>query len=121
MNESDMSPIADAILAFDGPAPRVVADLRSVSFEVEHVREDVEDRYSDADLDEAYQLVMSNQITGDDFKRLVGRCEYAAQTLFFDDLVVFLFPSDRYDAVFASFDYDDSFPVNGPVSAVTEA
>jgi len=116
-----MSPIADAILAFDGPTPRVVADLRGVSFEVEHVREDLEDSYSDADLDEAYQLVMSNQITGDDFKRLVGRSRYAAQTLFFDDLAVFIFPSDRYDAVFASFDYDESFPVNGLVSAVTEA
>ena len=116
-----MSPIAEAILAFDGPTPRVVADLRSVSFEIEHVREDVTDRYSDADLDEAYQLVMSNQITGDDFKRLVGRSEYRAQTLFFDDLAVFLFPSDRYDAVFASFDYDESFPVSELVSAVTDA
>ena len=116
-----MSPIADTILAFDGATPRVVADLQSVSFEVKYVRADVEDRYSDADLDEAYQLVMSNQITGDDFKRLVGRSQYAAQTLFFDDLVVFLFPSDRYDAVFASFDYDESFPVNALVSAVTEA
>ena len=116
-----MSTIADAILAFDGPEPRVVADLRSVSFELEHVREDLEGQYSDVDLDEAYQLVMSNQITGDDFKHLVGRSEYRAQTLFFDDLAVFLFPSDRYDAVFASFDYDESFPVNGLVSAVTEA
>jgi hypothetical protein len=116
-----MSTIADAILAFDGPEPRVVADLESVSFEIAYVRDDVEGRYSDADLDEAYQLVMSNQITGDDFKNLVGRSEYQAQTLFFDDLVVFLFPSDRYDAVFASFDYDGGFPVTELVSAVDEA
>ncbi|PHQ37921.1 hypothetical protein DJ69_14495 [Halorubrum persicum] len=116
-----MSLIGEAILEFDGPTPRIVADLRSVSFEVEHVRENVKDRYSDADLDEAYQLVMSNQITGDDFKELVGRSQYRAQTLFFDDLAVFLFPSDRYDAVFASFDYDDDFPVSALVSAVSDA
>ena len=116
-----MSTISEAIVAFDGPRPRVVADLRSVAFEIEHVREDVEDRYSNADLEEAYQLVMSNQITGDEFKHLVGRTQYRAQTLFFDDLVVFLFPSDRYDAVFASFDYDEAFPVNELVSAVAEA
>ena len=116
-----MSTISEAIVAFDGPTPRVVADLRSVAFEIEHVRDDVEDRYSNADLEEAYQLVMSNQITGDEFKHLVGRTQYRAQTLFFDDLVVFLFPSDRYDAVFASFDYDEAFPVNELVSAVAEA
>lgn len=116
-----MSTIADAILAFDGPVPRVVADLRSVEFEIEHVREDLEGQYSDADLEEAYQLVMSNQITGDEFRHLIGQTQYRAQTLFFDDLAVFLFPSDRYDAVFASFDYDRSFPVNGLVSAVSEA
>ncbi|MFD1569009.1 hypothetical protein [Halorubrum laminariae] len=116
-----MSTIAEAILDFDGPTPRVVADLRSVSFEIEYVRDDVEDRYSDGDLEEAYQLVMSNQVTGDDFKRLVGRNRYQAQTLFFDDLVVFLFPSDRYDAVFASYDYGEEFPVNDLVSAVSEA
>lgn len=115
-----MSAIADAILAFDGPTPRVVADLRSVEFEVEHVREDVTDRYSDADLEEAYQLVMSNQVTGDDFKRLVGQTRYRAQTLFFDDIVVFLFPSDRYDAVFASFDYEEGFSVSELVDAVAD-
>ncbi|ELZ61560.1 MULTISPECIES: hypothetical protein [Halorubrum] len=77
-----MSTISEAILAFDGPTPRVVADLRSVSFDVEHVREDLEDVYSDRDLDEAYQLVMSNQITGDDFRELIGESRYDAQTLF---------------------------------------
>ncbi|GAA0533625.1 hypothetical protein ABNG02_09365 [Halorubrum ejinorense] len=116
-----MSTISEAIVAFDGATPRVVADLRSVAFEIEHVRDDVEDRYSNADLEKAYQLVMSNQITGDEFKNLVGRTQYRAQTLFFDDLVVFLFPSDRYDAVFASFDYDEAFPVTELVSAVSEA
>ncbi|CDK38786.1 hypothetical protein [Halorubrum sp. AJ67] len=116
-----MSPISEAVLAFDGPTPRVVADLRSVSFEVEHVREDVEGVYSDRDLDEAYQLVMSNQITGDDFKELIGESRYNAQTLFFDDVIVFLFPADRYDAIFASFDYDGAFPVNELVDAVAEA
>lgn len=115
-----MSSISEAILAFDGPTPRVVADLRSVSFDVEHVREDVEDVYSDRDLDEAYQLVMSNQITGDDFRELIGESRYDAQTLFFDDVLVFLFPADRYDAVFASFDYDGAFPVNELIDAVVE-
>jgi len=115
-----MPTIAEAVIDFDGPTPRVVADLQSVSFDIEYVRGDVADIYSDRDLEEAYQLVMSNQITGNDFKRLIGESRYNAQTLFFDDVIVFLFPSDRYDAVFASFDYDGAFPVNDLVSTVAE-
>ncbi|PSQ57033.1 hypothetical protein BRD22_03375 [Halobacteriales archaeon SW_8_68_21] len=116
-----MSPISETVLTFDGPTPRVVADLRSVSFGVEHVREGLKDIYSDRDLDEAYQLVMSNQITGSDFRELIGESRYDAQTLFFDDVLVFLFLSDRYDAVFASFDYDGAFPVNELIDAVVGA
>ncbi|QAU11820.1 hypothetical protein EKH57_03090 [Halorubrum sp. BOL3-1] len=115
-----MSTISEAMVDFDGPMPRVVADLRSVSFDVEFVRDDIEGQYSESDLDEAYQLVMSNQITGDDFRELIGENRYHAQTLFFDDVLVFLFPSDRYDAVFASFDYDDDFPVSELVDRVVE-
>ncbi|WP_281193505.1 hypothetical protein [Halorubrum sp. F4] len=115
-----MSTIAETILDFDGPTPRVVADLRNINFEIEHVRDDLEEVYSDKDLEQAYQLIMSNQVTGDDFKKLVGRSRYNAQTLFFEDIVVFLFSSDRYEAVFASFDYDGDFPVNELVARVSE-
>ena len=114
-----MSPLAEAILEFDGPRPRVVADLRNVAFEIEHVRDDVSELYSDADLEEAYQLIMSNQITGDDFRDLIGESNYTAQTLFFDDVIVFLFPSDRYEATFASFDYDGDFRVNELIDSVS--
>ena len=112
---------SDAVLTFDGSTPRVVADPRSVSFGVAYVREDVEAGCSNRDLDEAYQLVMSNRVTGETFKRLIGESRYDARTLFFDDTVVFLFVSDRYEAVFASSDYDGAFTVNELVDAVAEA
>lgn len=103
-----------------GENPRLVARLGSVDYSVQYVRDDVEDRYSDRDLDEAYQLIMANQITGDDFRDLIGRGKYDAQTLFFDDIIVFLFPSERYEAVFASVDYASDFPVTELVERVSD-
>ncbi|EMA34270.1 hypothetical protein [Haloarcula japonica] len=115
-----MSNIADIIRDFGESRPRVVADLHSTTFEIKYVREDVAGRYSDRDFDEAYKLIMANTVTGDEFKSLIGEGQFNAQTLFFDDIVVFFFPSQRYEGVFASFDYDGSFPVNELVKQVSE-
>ncbi|AUG48636.1 hypothetical protein BVU17_14295 [Haloarcula taiwanensis] len=115
-----MSEIADTIHDFGESTPRVVADLHSTTFEIEYIRDDVAGRYSDRDLDKAYKLIMAHTVTGDDFKSLIGEGRFNAQTLFFEDIIVFFFPSKRYEGVFASFDYDDSFPVNDLVRAVSE-
>lgn len=115
-----MSQIADAIQDFEDATPRVVADLDSLDFEIRYMRDDVESQYSNADLDEAYQLIMATQISSDDFKRLVGETEYEAQSLIFDSIVVFIFPSDRYQAVFASFDYSEEFPVAQLVQRISD-
>ncbi|MDS0221978.1 hypothetical protein NDI54_11535 [Haloarcula sp. S1AR25-5A] len=115
-----MSKVADAILNFEDTTPRVVADLGNVDFEVRHIRDDLKERYSDTDLDKAYKLIMANQVTGDDFKQLIGEAQYKAQSLIFDSIIVFVFPSDRYRAVFASFDYREDFPVVQLVQQVTE-
>ncbi|MDS0298130.1 hypothetical protein NDI76_05200 [Halogeometricum sp. S1BR25-6] len=115
-----MSKIADAVWNFEGFTPRVVADLRSVDWQIEYIRDDVERIYSDEDLDDAYKLIMANHVSGDDFKTLIGKRRFDAQTLFFEDVVVFFFPSDRYEGVFASFDYDGEFPVNELVRRVSE-
>ncbi|MXR51810.1 hypothetical protein GRX03_09355 [Halovenus sp. WSH3] len=114
-----MSKTSDAIQHFDGVTPRVVANLSNTSFDIEYVRDDVEGEYSDDEFDEAYQLIMANHVTGEDFKELIGEGEFNAQTLFFDDIIAFFFPSDRYEGIFASFDYDESFPVSEFVEYVS--
>jgi|GEM_PF-1895176 len=114
-----MSKIADAIQSFEGHTPRAIADLRSTTWELEFVRDDVKGRYSDDDLDEAYRLVMANHVTGDDFKSLIGESQFNAQTLFFDDIIAFFFPSKRYEGVFVSFDYEDGFPADEFVTHVS--
>jgi hypothetical protein len=115
-----MSKTAEAIQEFEGTTPRVVADLESVGFEIKHMREDVKGQYSHTDLDEAYKLIMANQVSADDFKQLIGEAQYRAQSLFFESVIVFVFPSERYQGVFASFDYKENFPVSQLVQHVAE-
>lgn len=120
-NEIDgMSKVSEAILNFEGYTPRVVADLQSLDFEIKHMRDDVEPLYTDVELDEAYKLVIGNLVTNDEFKSLIGEQECKAQTLFFNEVIVCIFPSERYQAVFASFDYDEEFPVNQLIQQVSE-
>lgn len=116
-----MSKKVEAILNFEGATPRVVGDLQNLDFDIEYMRDDVDSLYTNGDLDEAYRIIMGNLASGDEFKSLVGKPGFKAQTWFFDELLVCIFPSERYQAVFASFDYDEDFPVNQLVKRVSDA
>jgi hypothetical protein len=116
-----MSPIAESILDVKGVNPRIVADLGQIEFTIRHVRDDVADHYSEADLEEAYRLIMANQISGSRFRQIVDQAQYTAQSLFFDDLIVLLFPSERHQAVFASFDYREDFPIFQIIEQATDS
>ncbi|QZP37755.1 hypothetical protein [Halobaculum magnesiiphilum] len=115
-----MSTVSEAIQDFEGATPRVIADLESLDFEIRYMRDDVEDLYTDVELDEAYKLLMGQLVGSDDFKSLIGEQECRLQTLFYENVVVFIFPSDRYEAVLATFDYDGDFPVNQLLQQVSE-
>jgi len=115
-----MSRAIDSIRNVEGADARVIARLGAVDFTIEYIREDVAQQYSEDDLDEAYQTIMGNQIATDDFKDLIGE-SFEAQTLFFEGVVVLLLPSSRYQAVFASFDRHDEFPVTDLVDAATRS
>jgi len=113
-----MSQVVDTLRGVDGATARVIAHLDALDFTIEYIREDLESEYSDQDLEEAYQLLMANQVTGDDFRDLIGE-EFQAQTLFFENVVALVVPSARYEAVFASFDRREPFPVIDLVEAAT--
>ncbi len=113
-----MSGIADRLRAVDGTDARVIAHLDALDFTIEYVRDDLRSVYSDTDLERAYRLIVASQVSGDDFKDLIGQA-FEAQTLFFEDVVVLVFPSARYEAVFASFDRHESFPVIDLVDTAT--
>lgn len=113
-----MSRIVDRLREVDHADARVIAHLDSLNFTVDYIREDLESQYSDQDLDEAYRLIMQNQVSSDDFKDIIGK-EFEAQTLFFEDIVVFVYPSSRYEAIFASFDYHEAIPITELVEVIS--
>jgi len=115
-----MAQIVDAVHDLDGAPTRVVAELGPVDFSIEYARDDVESQYSADDLEEAYRLMMAKQVAGEDFEDLIGQ-EFEAQILFFDDVVVLIKPSERYEAVFASFDWHEDFPANELAAVTTDA
>lgn len=111
-----MSELVETLRGVDGADARVIASLDSLDFTIEYIREDLESRYSDRDLESAYRLIMANQATGDDFKDLIDE-GFEAQTLFFESVVVLVLPAARYEAVFASFDREDPFPITDLIDA----
>lgn len=114
-----MAQIVDAVRNLEGAPTRVVAELGPVNFSIEYARDDVESQYSDDDLEEAYRLMMAKQVAGEDFEELIGR-EFEAQILFFEDIVILVKPSERYEAVFASFDRHDDFPATELAAITTD-
>lgn len=111
-----MSDLVETLRGVDGAEARVIASLGSLDFTIEYIRAELESRYSDRDLESAYRLIIANQVTGDEFRELIGE-EFEAQTLFFEDVVVLVLPSARYEAVFASFDREDPFPITDLIDA----
>jgi hypothetical protein len=112
-----VSALVETLRGVDGAEARVIAHLDSLDFTLEYVRDDLEARYSDRDLESAYRLIMAHQVAGDDFKELIGE-ELEAQTLFFENIVVLVLPSARYEAIFASFDRTEPFPVTDLIDAM---
>lgn len=114
-----MSGVAETIREVDRADARVIAHLESFDFTLDYIRDDIASEYSDRDLDEAYHLIMGHLVAGDNFKNLIGEAACHAQALFFDEVVVLVLPSERYEAVFASFDRHDAFPTNEVIEAAT--
>jgi len=116
-----MTTLVGALRGVEGASLRTVAALESLDYEMRFVRDDLADAYDQEDLDRAYQSMMANQVSTDDFSRAIETGDIEAQLYFFEKVVVFLFPSSRYDGVFCSFDRTDPFPVQQVIDAAEDA
>ena len=116
-----MTTLVGALRGVEGTSLRTVAALESLDYEMRFVRDDLADAYDQEDLDRAYQSMMANQVSTDDFSRAIETGDIEAQLYFFEKVVVFLFPSSRYDGVFCSFDRTDPFPVQQVIDAAEDA
>lgn len=105
-----METIVEAFEEVDGDL-RVVASLRATSWEIEYVDDELEGVYTESDFETAYQSVMANQISTDDFSNVGPLGEVIGQLYFLEEVIVFQFPSSRYEGVFVSFTQADQFPI----------
>lgn len=105
-----MSDLVEAFRRVDADL-RILATLRPTSWEVEWTRADLAGAYDESDLEDAYRSLMAAQVSVDDFGKVGSFGAFLAQQYFFEEIVVFQFPSSRYEAVFASYDREDPFPV----------
>ena len=104
----------------DGVSLRVGATLGLSECGFEYVREDIEELYTEEAWNKAYQSLVGNQVTADEFGKVgdFGRLEY--QTFVFEKVLIVLVPASRYEAVFLSFDRTDEFPTEDVVAAAEE-
>lgn len=105
-----MTDLVDTFHDVEGATPRVVATLSGIDYEIEYVQPELADAYGGEQLDRAYQAMMANQVASQDFSQVGSFGDLESQLFVFENVVVFLFPSSRYEGVFVSFDHGQPFP-----------
>lgn len=116
-----MGTLVGALQGVETASLRTVATLESLDYEMRFIRDDLEDELDRENLDHAYQSIMANQVSTDDFSQAVRTGDIEAQLFFFEKVVVFLFPASRYEGIFCSFDRSDPFPVQQVIDAASDA
>ncbi|QLC35549.1 hypothetical protein EFA46_015060 (plasmid) [Halarchaeum sp. CBA1220] len=92
---------------------RMVARLENVDFQLEYVRDDLEGKFSEDTLEEAYQTVMGNLVCSHDFTQIADGKGLESEVYILETKIVFIFPASRYEGYFVSFDRGDSVTVLG--------
>jgi hypothetical protein len=90
---------------------RIVSTHNATRYEMEYVRDDLEDAFTTEELNEAHRNLVANQVSSDSFGQAVDHGDMQAQQFFFEDVIAFVFPSSRYDGYLVSYDRTESIPV----------
>jgi hypothetical protein len=106
-----VSDLAEKFRAVDGGL-RLVVRFASTDWELEYIREDLESTYSAEDFEETYREHMASQVSAENMSEVIVGGDFAGKMFMFEDIVVFQFPSSRYEGLFVSYDWRDSFPTN---------
>jgi len=85
---------------------RAVASFGKLDYDVTYIRDDVSERYSREGLDELYRSLVSDGIANDEIGQQMAVGDQQARVKVFENVIVLVFPSSRYEGVFASIDRD---------------
>lgn len=101
----------EAFKQFGEDELRMVSTHDATNYEMQYVREDLRDAFTDGELDNAHRNLVANQVSSEDFSQAVDHGGLQAQQFFFEDVLAFIFPASRYDGVLVSYDREGSIPV----------
>ncbi|MFT4884831.1 MAG: hypothetical protein ACI8U4_002349 [Natronomonas sp.] len=110
----------EAFKAFGEDELRMVSTHDATNYEMQYVREDLRDAFTEEELDDAHRNIIANQVSSEDFSQAVDHGGLEAQQFFFEDVIAFIFPTSRYDGVLVSYDREGSIPVADVVEAGIE-
>jgi len=85
---------------------RAVASFGKLDYDVAYIRDDVSERYTREGLDELYRDLVSDGIANDEIGQRMAVGDQQARIKVFEEVIVLIFPSSRYEGVFASVDRD---------------
>lgn len=116
-----MADVVEELRSVGGGRVRVVALLESIDYEVLFTREDLRDTYSDEDLERAYRSLTASRLSASDFSQIGEFGDLDCQLFVFEEIVVFLVPSSRYEGLFVSLDREKPFPLLEIVETLGDA
>lgn len=101
----------EAFKTFGEDELRMVSTHDATTYELQYVREDLQDAFTEEELDDAHRNLVANQVSSEDFGQVVDHGVLEAQQFFFEDVIAFIFPASRYDGVLVSYDRTKSIPI----------
>ncbi|WP_256390698.1 hypothetical protein [Natronoarchaeum rubrum] len=102
---------SDELQSMAGEDLRAVATFGKLDYDVAFIRDDVRERYSRERLDELYRNLVSDGIANDEIGQQMAVGEQQARIKVFENVIVLVFPSSRYEGVFVSIDRDPDVPI----------
>ncbi len=102
---------SDELRSMAGEDLRAVATFGKLDYDVAFIRDDVREGYSRERLDELYRNLVSDGIANDEIGQQMAVGEQQARIKVFENVIVLVFPSSRYEGVFVSIDRDPDVPI----------
>ncbi|WP_336325679.1 hypothetical protein [Halovenus sp. HT40] len=99
---------------------RIIVTFANTDWEIEYIRDDLEETYTEEEFEKTYREHLASQLASENLSAVIEGGEFVGEMFLFEDIVVFQFPSSRYEGMFVSYDWTESFPTNDVFAAADE-
>lgn len=99
---------------------RIIVTFANTDWEIEYIRDDLEETYTAEDFEQTYRQHIASQVSSENLSDVIVGGNFVGEMLLFEEIVVFQFPSSRYEGIFVSYDWTESFPTNDVFGAAED-